>query len=284
MQPSPSMRRLVSSGTNLSTRGHEPDRYYPDAARVQTGEGQSTSGSSNTTPGRLDRHQGPRGLAQTDSRWRRDREERKRQQHLQRRLNDNWNPAASQTLEAICVVDTRSEVEKVTVPVQSLFCRGQHYSVVHPRYLLRRLGIEPQYLPPGTSKQVFLYPDGICYPRKYTDLVIEQSTYKIWGEVERFLVLDNDVPYKGIDIYIGQRFLDKYFNGNLPQHLAPDSAVSGQAKHWPAGLTGVSQTVIGSENVTPSIATSGSGLGLHSCYNASVPPMTSLPEPIIWGK
>lgn len=188
------------------------------------------------------------------------------------------------------MLDTRHEEIRVLEPALSLFCLEQEYSLVHPK-LLRRLGIEPEDVPPGTGRE-FIYPNGRCDAQKFTNLVIEHPSYNIWGKVEYFLVLGEDVPHKGIDIYFGQPFLTKYFNGSLPQHfkLPPDAAGgsgSGQAGHWPVGIRGGSQSVIGSENTTLSTAPSESGFGLGQYpspfIDVPVAPMVPLTGPSILG-
>lgn len=97
--------------------------------------------------------------------------------------------------------------------------------MVYPS-VLRTLGITPMDLPPTLRKRV-MCPIGNVKPELYTGLVIEQPLLGILTNSGMALVLGDKVPYREVDIFLGQQFLDDNFDGKLPQSVPTSSGTSG---------------------------------------------------------
>lgn len=151
----------------------------------------------------------------------------KRMQHqlevqINASLQENRASGSLQTLEAIIAFDVgRNE----KLPFRALFCPNLEYSVAHRR-LLKELNIRPQRLPQDSTKTISL-PNGMAKVSRYTELVVEHSKFKPQAVLATFLVLDKNTPYKGIDIYLGKRFLNEYCVRKCPGDDHSDSESDG---------------------------------------------------------
>jgi hypothetical protein len=103
---------------------------------------------------------------------------------------------------------------------RAVFSRRFEYSLVH-QSVLNTLGMHAFDLAPGTSdfppgRHLFC-PIGIIRPRQYVGLVIEvhQLEPPQGSLFAHFLVLNEAVPERGPQIYLGRRFWQEYFDGQL---------------------------------------------------------------------
>ena len=104
---------------------------------------------------------------------------------------------------------------------RAVFSRRFEYSLVH-QSVLNVLGMHPIDLAPGTfdfppGRHLFC-PIGIIRPRQYVGLVIEvhQQEPPHGSLFAHFLVLNEAVPERGPQVYLGRRFWLEYFDGQLP--------------------------------------------------------------------
>ncbi|KAK3316243.1 hypothetical protein B0H66DRAFT_286932 [Apodospora peruviana] len=136
------------------------------------------------------------------------------QRRLRQRLHQNQN---SEMLLPVSIYDgSRGQFHAF----QSLLCRGLQYIMLHPHALKQLSNMIPADLPGSPSRFCSLI--GLVHLRRYIELVIEHLPSGVNARTWRVIVLDDDVPYVGIDIYLGQPYLETNFGGDLPRVSADD--------------------------------------------------------------
>ncbi|KAK4241483.1 hypothetical protein C8A03DRAFT_12253, partial [Achaetomium macrosporum] len=94
----------------------------------------------------------------------------------------------------------------------------------------RDLGFEPLNLPPGLLNP-FICPLGRISPERYVGLVVEQARNNLSPTaIGNVIVLDSRFNDRGPDLYLGRRFLQDFFDGNLPPK-ASDAGGRRNARH-----------------------------------------------------
>lgn len=218
----PSTRSYDSGSARISAQGGGPSARRPSILTAQVGHGPPLEYGSNQRHHSAqvpNTHQESSGSARgrtprnQELRW---------QEGLHQRLNDPRNPR--QRIGPLSILNSR----QTTDAFQAMYCLGNQYSVVHPR-VLRVLGFISQPLPQHEAAQGFLLQQhGLVYPRRFIELFIEHFPYNIGPTSVYFLVLDDNLPYREIDVYLGQRALNQCSGGVLPTDAFSDSGTGGQ--------------------------------------------------------
>ncbi|KAK4219911.1 hypothetical protein QBC37DRAFT_73605 [Rhypophila decipiens] len=202
-----------------STRRGQRDQHLRNYTNVQIGRTRHAGGSQSRS---LQQSGGQQEYSPRDP----SRQARRRQMRMQRRLQTQMEGATQenqasrgyQPLEAMTVFDIQ---EKTTGPFRVMFCPDLDYSAAHP-HCTRTLRIRSQSLAQQPPKTLLL-PHGMAEASRSTDLVVEHRPYNIKAVVETFLVLNKGTPYRGIDLYLGRRFMNKHCQGKPPRDPYSDS-------------------------------------------------------------
>jgi hypothetical protein len=110
---------------------------------------------------------------------------------------------------------------------------------------VRDLGFEPLSLPPGVLKP-FICPLGRINPVRYVGLVVEQGRNNLSPTiVGNVIVLDDKFNDRGPDLYLGRRFLQDAFDGNLPPKVSNTVGGAGERRNAP---NPISHAQIGNNN------------------------------------
>ncbi|KAK0629167.1 hypothetical protein B0T17DRAFT_179115 [Bombardia bombarda] len=145
-------------------------------------------------------------------------------------------------------------------------------TLIHP-CALKLLNIESCDLPPRDSlRQPLKTTLGVINPRRYTGLLIEQKDHGI--PLQKFaVVMDDDTPYQGIDVYAGERIVTNHagISGSdvqdifrLPSITGPDTQSLRDSNAMDTTISGNSQVLFAI--TTPETSLMSDGISFNNLH------------------